>query len=76
MEEDAKKQKVLKSPEQAACVLNTSTQTLANWRATGRYVLPYVKVGRLVRYRLSDLEAFIEIRTVSPQPAVKGNANV
>jgi predicted site-specific integrase-resolvase len=68
MEANATKQDVLKSPEQAAGVLNTSIQTLANWRATGRYPLPYVKVGRLVRYRESDLAAFISANTVAPQP--------
>jgi len=71
MEADTKKQDVLKSPEQAAGVLNTSIQTLANWRATGRYALPYVKVGRLVRYRESDLVAFIAANTVAPQSLVK-----
>ena len=47
----------------AAALLGTSVNTLANWRATKRYPLPYVKVGRLVRYRMSDLEAFIASNT-------------
>lgn len=51
---------------EAAAALGTTLQTLANWRATGRYSLPYVKVGRLVRYRSADLQAFITSRTISP----------
>jgi len=38
--------------------LGVSTTTLSTWRCTKRYPLSYVKVGRLVRYRLADLDAF------------------
>jgi hypothetical protein len=34
-------------------------------------VLPYVKVGRLVRYRQSDLTAFITANTVVPHSLQK-----
>lgn len=37
--------------------------TLQIWRSTNRYSLPYIKVGRLVRYRRSDLDAFLAQRT-------------
>ena len=49
--------------EQAAEFLGIRPQTLAVWHATGRYPLAVVKVGRCVRYRLSDLERFLESRT-------------
>lgn len=39
--------------------------TLAVWRATRRYPLAYVKVGYRVFYKLTDLQAFIERRTVT-----------
>ena len=39
--------------------------TLAVWRSTGRYNLPFVKIGRLVKYREADLVAFIDRRTFS-----------
>ena len=42
--------------------------TLAVWRTTKRYDLAYVKVGRLVRYRKEDLDAFLERRKVNLQP--------
>ena len=50
-------------PEQAGAFLGGITSaTLANWRITGRYKLPFVKVGRLVRYRRQDLEEFLKSR--------------
>lgn len=47
---------------QAAEVLAMKTATLGNWRCTGRYNLPFVKSGRLVRYRVADLAAWIAQR--------------
>ncbi len=46
----------------AATVLNVKKATLGNWRCTGRYALPYVKAGRLVRYRVQDLAEWIAKR--------------
>lgn len=57
--------RLLDRPE-AADYLGVKTTTLENWAATRRYPLPFVKVGRRVKYRVSDLEAFIESRTVRP----------
>ncbi|WPP44234.1 helix-turn-helix domain-containing protein [Pseudomonas sp. AN-1] len=47
----------------AAQMLGICTNTLAVWRSTGRYNLPFIKVGRCVRYRLSDLTDFMTHRT-------------
>lgn len=49
--------------EQAAVFLDVAPNTLAVWRSTGRYGIPFVKIGRKVRYRLSDLNAWLEQRT-------------
>lgn len=49
---------------EAALYLGVSSQTLCVWACNGRYRLKYVKVGRRVMYRISELEAFIERRTV------------
>ena len=43
-----------------------SVGTLAVWRCTGRYDLPYLKIGRLVRYRQSDARKFRDQRRQSP----------
>ena len=50
--------------KEAADFLGISEGTLAVWACTKRYRLPYIKIGRLVKYRLSDLEAFIESRVM------------
>ncbi len=47
----------------AAAVLDVSPGTLSVWRSTGRYALPFLKIGRKVRYRRSDLQAWMESRT-------------
>ncbi len=49
--------------KQAAERLTVSPGTLSVWRSTGRYNLPFVKVGRMVRYRMSDLDAWIDARS-------------
>jgi hypothetical protein len=43
----------------AARYLNVSPGTLAVWDCTKRYNLNPLKVGRSVRYRRSDLDAFM-----------------
>lgn len=50
--------KNLLTPQEVSARLGVSTTTLSTWRCTKRYPLPYVKVGRLVRYRLVDVEGF------------------
>ena len=54
---------------EAADYLSVEPQTLCAWRSTRRYNLPFIKVGRLVRYRPEDVEAFLESRTIG---AVEG----
>ncbi len=53
----------LLTPAQTAKALTVTEGTLSVWRSTGRYNLPYVKVGRWVRYRWGDVLNFIESRT-------------
>lgn len=53
----------------AAAYLGVSKGTLEVWACTKRYPLPYVKVGRLVKYRLSDLQAFVASRTIGGELA-------
>jgi predicted DNA-binding transcriptional regulator AlpA len=50
---------------QAALFLGVVPGTLSVWRSVKRYPLAYVKVGRLVKYRKSDLEMWLASRTVS-----------
>ena len=52
----------LLTPREVAGILGVSIGTLEVWRSANRYPLPYVKVGRAVRYDASDVEAFISMR--------------
>lgn len=56
-------QKLLTRAE-AAAFLGLKEQTLATWASQKRYNLKYIKAGRCVRYRVRDLEAFLDSQTV------------
>lgn len=55
----------LLTPAQAARILNVPVSTLSRWR-NERRELPYVKVGRVVRYRRADLNIWVRKQTVMP----------
>ncbi|MGA7180679.1 MAG: helix-turn-helix domain-containing protein [Thiobacillaceae bacterium] len=55
--------KTLLTENEAAAFLDTTVGTLQVWRSTGRYGIPFVKIGRSVRYKRADLEAWIASRT-------------
>ncbi len=52
-------------PNEAAAYLGNQPQTLAAWRSSGRYGLQFVRVGRAIRYRESDLKSWMERRTAT-----------
>lgn len=52
----------LLTPRDVSDILGVTIHTLAVWRCERRYELPYVKSGRLVRYRRADVEEFINRR--------------
>jgi excisionase family DNA binding protein len=54
----------LMDQRQAAAYLDIKPGTLEVWRSTKRYGLPFVRIGRNVRYRKSALDAFLASRTV------------
>lgn len=45
--------------EEAANYLGVSPSTLANWACTKKYQIKFIRVGRSVRYRQCDLDAFV-----------------
>lgn len=55
----------LKTRAEAAEYIGVKPQTLAAWATHGRYDLPYIRVGRCVRYLRSDLDNFLRSRTVT-----------
>lgn len=60
---DPKHPPVQVDDKSAAAALGVQANTLAVWRSSGRYGLPFIKAGRSVKYRISDLAAFIANRT-------------
>jgi excisionase family DNA binding protein len=58
---------ILLTRTQAAKYLGVKVETLHNWACTGRYNLSFIKIGRLAKYRKSELDDFIDRRTKAPQ---------
>jgi predicted DNA-binding transcriptional regulator AlpA len=51
---------------EAAKRIGTTAETLAFWRVTKREpFLPFFRIGRSIRYRLSDIEEFLQQRRVA-----------
>lgn len=55
----------LLTPGQTAGQLNIPVSTLSRWRSERRE-LPYVTVGRLIRYRQADIDRWIDDNTINP----------
>lgn len=49
----------LNTPEQEAKRLNISERTLAKWRSIGSPGIPYIKIGRAVRYDPEKTDAYL-----------------
>ena len=58
---------------EAAHFLHVQPATLEQWRWNGRGP-NFVKIGRVCRYRLQDLEAFLEARIFSSTTAAQTGA--
>lgn len=58
--------RLLLTPREVSKLLKRAEQTLANDRFARRG-LPYVKIGRSVRYKLMDVLALVESRYIDPE---------
>lgn len=54
----------LLEPFEVSKILGVTVKSLAVWRCTKRYDLPYIKVGKSVKYHPEDVQAFIDSRKV------------
>ena len=52
---------------EAAAYLNCAPITLAKDRCDQKLGIPFYKLGRCVRYKKDDLDAWMETRRVDPQ---------
>jgi excisionase family DNA binding protein len=57
---------VLITATAAAEYMGISPATLQYWRSMSTHKIPYIKVGGRVLYRISELEKWLESRTVIP----------
>ncbi len=55
---------VLATPDEAAKLIKINASTLQKWRSTGENSIPFVKIGRSVRYRVSDLKAYVDSHVI------------
>jgi helix-turn-helix protein len=55
-------------PKMTAERLKVKPATLATWRSKQLVPLRFLKVGRLIRYRQSDVEAFLDFCSRSGVP--------
>jgi hypothetical protein len=46
--------------QEASQLMRTPEKSLIKWRSTGEHNIPYIKIGRNVRYRTKDLRNWIE----------------
>jgi excisionase family DNA binding protein len=60
VEELRELKKGIMTPAEVAEILGVSVATLGKWRWTHRYNLPFLKVGRNVMYRASDVASFLD----------------
>jgi excisionase family DNA binding protein len=54
----------LLTPERVSALTGLSEETLAQWRSKRRGI-PYLKIGRAVRYDPADVQAYLERCRVS-----------
>ena len=55
----------LLNQRQAAQYLGTTVGTLNSWRHGGKNTLPFIRWGNRIRYRKSDLDAWIERQLIN-----------
>ena len=57
--------KILLTQQEAANCLGTTVGTLNVWRHLGKNTIPFVRLGRSIRYRKEDLEEWIAAHVVT-----------
>ena len=60
---------------EAAAYIGVTPGTLEVWRCRNRYRIPYLRIGRHIRYRRADLDKWLDSRRVGDAEAVHGSVN-
>ncbi len=56
--------RVLMSQQEVAEYLGTTVGTLNTWRYMGKNPIPFLRFGNRIKYRKSDIDAWIEANIV------------
>jgi excisionase family DNA binding protein len=51
--------------DEAAAYIGVQPNTLATWRSTHRYNIPFIRVGSRIFYRKADLDEWLAARRVT-----------
>jgi excisionase family DNA binding protein len=62
----------LLTTDEAAELVGAKPQTLSIWRCTKRHNIPFVRVGRLIRYREQDVLDWLDRNTIHSEEANGG----
>jgi hypothetical protein len=62
------KESRLLTERQVAAILQIKPNTLAHWRLTKLKPLPFIRIGRTIRYHSEDVEQFLAKGRVDWQP--------
>lgn len=55
----------LLTEKEACAILNVSKRNLYCWRMAG--LIPFIKIGRAVRFRITDVQRALESKTIQPE---------
>ena len=64
---DTSHQDQLLTANEAAKILGIKAASLAQRRWRGDLALPYVKLGKVIRYKQTDLNSYIEKNTIAEE---------
>ncbi len=68
--------KILLDETETSKIVGLAVSTLKNDRSLGQTKIKYVKLGRLIRYRLSDIEDYLDnLECISPANSTTGKSN-
>jgi len=73
--DDAKALDRLLTTTEVAETWGFEPQTLRKWRCTGRGDLNFVRIGKSIRYRQSDIEAYLAKNTSTSTPGLAARNN-
>ena len=66
---------MLLCPPEVADLLRIKPQTLALWRCSGRSGLKFIRIGKAIRYRESDVFDFLKRNTGTSTAALNAERN-